>query len=48
MTDLFSRVKEAAPVLEALVTCWLADGLRHGSEWIARNPRRSMSDGRVS
>lgn len=41
----FSRIADAAlGHAEAIVGRWLPDGRREGSEWVARNPRRS--DGR--
>lgn len=38
----FAQVNAAAlPMLPSLVSRWLPDGRRAGSEWIARNPRRA-------
>ena len=37
----FARINTAAlAVLPALLQCWLPDGRRQGSEYVARNPRR--------
>ena len=30
----------ALPVLQSILSRWLPDGRRLGSEWVARNPRR--------
>ncbi len=38
----FCRINEAALlVLPVLLSRWLPDGRRKGSEWVARNPRRA-------
>ena len=38
----FRRIAEAAvPYADTIVRRWLPDGLREGTEWVCRNPRRA-------
>lgn len=38
--DFATLKRTALPLLPVLLTRWMPDGRREGSEWIARNPRR--------